>query len=125
MLCRVSEWARKARIIQVERYAWLAVVDGPLTPRYLIRYGPAVHQTTHETHMLYQVLWWTLDKADRATVAWYDTYLEAETYVREEIERPVFNAPIVGEHRSTAITVEEQKARWDAGLDPRTGRPRS
>ncbi|GAA4345491.1 hypothetical protein [Microbacterium rhizosphaerae] len=112
----------RAIFIQVETNAWL-VINEVYTPRFLIRYVPAVHRQTGETHMLYQVQRWQPERKDRVIVGWHDTYAEAEAQCRAAVETPDMATPIRDGYGS-AITPEEQKARWVAGLDPRTGLPR-
>ncbi|GAA4351184.1 hypothetical protein GCM10023087_18310 [Microbacterium rhizosphaerae] len=112
----------RAIYIQVETTAWL-VTNAVHTPRFLIRYLPAVSKRTHETHMLYRVQRWQLEPSKRETLGWHDTYAEAEAHCREMIETPEMGTPKRDGYGS-AITPAEQKRRWDAGLDPLTGMPR-
>lgn len=112
----------KAYSIQVETHAWL-IVNEARQPRFLIRYMPAVNQSTHETIMMYRVQRWQLDPSTRETVGWHDTYADALEQCRTVIETPAMGTPIRQGYGS-AVTPEEQKRRWDAGLDPRTGMPR-
>lgn len=111
-----------AHSIQVETRAWL-VVNEVHIPKFLIRYLPAVNKRTRETHMLYRVQRWQLDKAKRETIGWHDTYAEAEAQCRAIIETPEMGTPKRDGYGS-AITPEEQKRRWAAGLDPLTAEPR-
>ena len=112
----------RAHVIQVTMSVWL-VVDGTLRPRFLIRHGPAVHRETHETHMMYRVTHWTVEAEYRRDVGWHDELRAATEWCREQIETPTFLSPERSGY-GIAVTVEEQKRRWDAGLDPYTGRPR-
>lgn len=109
-------------VIHVATKSWL-VIDNGYRPRYVIAYVPAVHQVTHETHMLYRVSRHHLDREHRRPVAWVDTYLEAVEWCRVELETPDMNAPIAAGYGS-AVTVQMQRERWAAGLDPATGLPR-
>ena len=52
------------RVLRVGVDDWL-VVDAALNVRYLIHYGPAVNQVTHETLIMYQVINWVLERQDR------------------------------------------------------------
>lgn len=110
-------------VIQVAARSWL-VLDEITRPRWLISEGPLVHKATGETHVMHRVMSWNIDPAERRTRSVHDGLNAAQDWCREELARPDFRAPIVGAHRGTAITVEEQRRRWEAGLDPWTGKPR-
>ncbi|WJM17151.1 hypothetical protein [Microbacterium arborescens] len=106
------------RIIQVARTDWL-VIDEAYRPRHLIHYGPAVNRTTGETHLLYRVSKWALERRNRVIVAWLETYQEASEHCRTDIERPAFDAPFRDGY-SSAISAEEQRRRWEGGQAARS-----
>lgn len=110
------------RVIQVARRSWL-VLDGAFRPRFLIVYAAAVDTRTHETHIIYRVDRWALDREHRATVHWCETLAEATAYCAGVLDEPDFVAPIRNGY-GTAIPVNVQRERWQQGLDPRTGEPR-
>lgn len=109
------------RVIQVATKSWL-VIDEIYRPRFLISYGPAVHQRTFETHLLYRIDKWALERQNRIPIAWRDTHVEAVKVCENEIDRPDFHAPLRADYGS-AVSTDLQRARWDQGLDPRTGEP--
>lgn len=107
--------------IRASTTVWLILDDG-LAPRWVIVYTPAVHKVTGETHMMYRVDRWHLEPKARKAEAWHDELQAAIAWCREVVDRPKFNAPMRGPDGGV-VTVEEQKERWEAGQDLRTGRP--
>jgi hypothetical protein len=110
------------RVIHVATHSWL-VLSGAMQPRFLIVYGPAVHRPTGETLMRYRIDRHALERAHRRPLAWLETYAEAEDWCHRQLETPEMTAPLRADYGST-VTPEEQRRRWEAGLDPRTGLPR-
>ncbi len=53
------------RVLHAGELVWLVVDDGARRIRFVIEYGPAVNQRTHETLMMYRVDHWTLRRRDR------------------------------------------------------------
>lgn len=111
------------RVIQVARRSWL-VIDDAFRPRFLIVYAAAVHQVTHETHILYRVDLWALDRRNRTPQRWVDTYVEAVGHCSAVLDTPDLVMPIREGYGST-VPPELQRRRWEQGLNPETGRPRS
>jgi hypothetical protein len=111
------------RIIQVATRSWL-VLGEAFQPRFLVAYGPAVHRVTGETHMMYRVDQHAMDRAHRRSLAWLETFADAEAWCRQQLTSPALNAPIRDGYGS-AVTPDMQRERWAAGLAPRTGQPRS
>lgn len=101
---------------------WL-VLDDAIRPRFLIHHGPAVNAITHETLMMYRVDHWVLKRADRWLLGYYETLAEAQGAAEGELGVPKFLAPVT-DPQGQIVTPEEQRQRWAAGLDPRSGRPR-
>jgi hypothetical protein len=110
------------RVIQVAVEVWL-VIDAVYRPRYLIVRGPAVNRRTWETHVMYRIDGHALVRAERRPLAWCETYAEAVSWCREQLETPEMAAPIRDGYGG-AITPRMQRERWAAGLDPATGLPR-
>lgn len=110
------------RTIQVGESDWL-VLDDAIRPRFLIHHGPAVNAITHETLMMYRVDHWVLKRADRWLLGYYETLAEAQGAAEGELGVPKFLAPVT-DPQGQIVTPEEQRQRWAAGLDPRSGRPR-
>lgn len=109
------------RVLHVATHTWL-VVNDVIQPRYLISYLAAVHRPTGETLMRYRVSQHALEPEHRRPVAWTETYAEAVSWCREQLETPDMTAPLRADYGST-VTPEEQRSRWAAGRDPRTGAP--
>ncbi len=110
------------RSIRVARRSWL-VLDDVFRPRFLIAYVAAVHAHTHETHLMYRIQRWALDREDRRTVAWCETERDAVCFCATQLETPDFHAPMRAPDGGV-VTVEVQRRRWESGRDPRTGDPR-
>jgi hypothetical protein len=109
------------RVLHVATHSWL-VVDDVIRPRYLIAYLAAVHRPTGETHLLYRISQHALEPEHRRPLAWTETHAEAVAWCRRQLETPDMTAPLRSDYGST-VTPEQQRARWEAGLDPRTGEP--
>lgn len=101
---------------------WL-VLDDAIQPRFLIHHGPAVNKITRETLMMYRVDHWVLKRADRWPLGYYETLAQAQRAAEGELGVPKFLSPVTGPD-GQIVTPEEQRERWAAGLDPRSGRPR-
>ena len=110
------------RTIRVGESDWL-VLDDAIQPRFLIHHGPAVNKLTHETLMMYRVDHWVLKRADRWPLGYYETLAEAQLAAEGELGVPKFLVPVT-DPQGQIVTPEEQRERWAAGLDPRSGRPR-
>lgn len=111
------------RVIQVARSSWL-VIDDAFRARFVIVYAAAVNRATHETHMMYRVDKWALDRENRIPQRWVDTYRGAVEHCVAVLETPSFDAPMRGED-GTVVPADLQRQRWAQGLDPRSGRPRA
>ena len=101
---------------------WL-VLDDAIQPRFLIHHGPAVNKITRETLMMYRVDQWVLNRAVRWPLGFYESLSEAQAAAEGELGTPKFLVPITDPH-GQIVTPEEQRERWKAGLDPRSGTPR-
>lgn len=99
------------------------MLDDAIQPRFLIHHGPALNTRTHETLMMYRVDHWVLKRSDRWPLGYYETLSEAQSAAETELGVPKFLAPVT-DPRGQIVTPEEQRQRWAAGLDPRTGMPR-
>jgi len=110
------------RTIRVGESDWL-VLDDAIQPRFLIHHGPAVNKITRETLMMYRVDHWVLKRADRWPLGYYESLAEAQAAAEGELGTPKFLVPITDPH-GQIVTPEEQRERWKAGLDPRSGTPR-
>lgn len=102
---------------------WL-VLDDAIQPCFLIHHGPAVNKLTRETLMMYRVDHWVLKRADRWPLGYYETLAEAQLAAESTLGTPKFLAPVT-DHGGRIVTPQEQRERWEAGLDPRTGMPRA
>jgi hypothetical protein len=116
------ELERRVRVVHVATHFWL-VLDQVLRPRFGIVYAPAVNRRTFETLFMYRVDKWALTRAERTSLGWFDSMVEASSYCTAEVSKPDLNAPIRDGYGS-AVTPELQRERRERGLDPRTGQPR-
>lgn len=66
---------------------------------------------------------WTLKRADRRPLGYYEELQHAIDACALSLGMPNFLTPATAPD-GTIVTTQEQRARWIAGLDPRTGRPR-
>jgi hypothetical protein len=103
---------------------WLILDDAATRIRFQIEYRLAVNQRTHESVMMYRVDHWTLKRADRWPLGYYDELQQALDACELALGMPSFIVPVTAPD-GTILTPEEQRARWRAGLDPRTGTPRA
>lgn len=87
----------------------------------MVKYGPAVNQRTHESMMMHQVDHFTVKRAERWPLGFYDELQRAIDACALSLGMPNFLTPITAAD-GYIIPPTEQKARWIAGLDPRTGR---
>ena len=110
------------KTIQVALQQWL-VVDDVVKPRFLISVVPAVHKVTGETMMRYRVDHWVLQRERRWPLGYYELLQDAIDACAAKLGMPDFRAPATGPD-GRIVTPVEQRERWMAGLDPRTGRPR-
>ncbi|MFJ8896819.1 hypothetical protein ACIRCZ_19710 [Leifsonia sp. NPDC102414] len=99
-------------------------LDDAVRPRFLIHHGPAVNAVTHETLMMYRVDHWVLKRSDRWPLGYYETLAQAQLAAESALGTPMFLAPVT-DPLGRIVTPEEQRERWTAGLDPRTGAPRA
>jgi hypothetical protein len=97
---------------------WL-VLDDALQ----IEYRLAVRQDTHESLMMYRVDHWVLQREQRWPLGFYEELNQALDACGVTLGMPTFLTPATAPD-GTIVTPEEQRARWRAGLDPRTGRSR-
>lgn len=108
------------RVIHIGVKDWL-LVDAVIRPRFIIHYGPAVHSRTHETHIIYRIVQWSLEREHRSIVGWTET-LNGAIALCEYVVRPRPTTPLL-DHNGGVISIERQ-LRWnEAGLDFRTGQP--
>ncbi|RDV44011.1 hypothetical protein DOE76_14855 [Leifsonia sp. ku-ls] len=112
------------RVLRAGEKVWLVVDDVASRIHFVIEYGPAVNQRTHETLMKYRVDHWTLRRSDRWPLGFYDELRAATMACELAVEQPSFVSPVTAPD-GTIVTADEQRARWHAGLDPRTGKPRT
>ncbi|MBN9631272.1 MAG: hypothetical protein J0I18_11745 [Actinobacteria bacterium] len=102
---------------------WL-VLDDSLKIRFQIEYRLAVRKDTHESLMMYRVDHWVLQRDQRWPLGFYDELSQALDACALALGMPNFLTPATAPDGSI-VTPEEQRVRWRAGLDPRTGRPRT
>lgn len=102
---------------------WL-VLDASLKIRFQIEYRLAVRMDTHESLMMYRVDHWVLQRDQRWPLGFYDELSQALDACALALGMPNFLTPATAPDGSI-VTPEEQRARWRAGLDPRSGRPRT
>jgi hypothetical protein len=110
------------RIIQVATCSWLVLCEA-FQPRYLITYGPMIYRPTHETLHVYAIRRHALERHQRSLLECTDTYADAVSWCRLQMETPNMASPLITGQNS-AITPEVQRDRWAQGLDPRTGQRR-
>lgn len=108
------------RVLQAGERVWLVVADTGTRIHFVIEYGPAVHQRTHETLMMYRVDHFTVKRAERWPLGFYDELQHAIDACALSLGMPNFLTPVTSPDGSI-VSPEEQKARWKAGQDPRTG----
>jgi len=111
------------RMLQAGERVWLVLEERPLRSRFVIEYGPAVNQRTGETLMMDRVDHFTVKRSDRWPLGFYEELRQAEAACSRELGMPSFLAPERAPDGSI-VTLAEQRARREAGLDPRTGLPR-
>jgi hypothetical protein len=110
------------KVLQAGEKVWLVLAEEPLRIRFVIEYAPAVHQVTGETLMMYRVDHWVLKRADRWPLGFYKLLQQAIDAAARDLGMPTFLTPVTAPD-GTIVTPAEQRARWQAGLDPRTGQP--
>ncbi len=110
------------RVLRAGEKVWLVVDDVASSIHFVIEYGPAVNQITHETLMKYRVDHWTLKRSERWPLGYYDELRAATQACELAIQERAFISPATAPDGSI-VTPEEQRERWSAGLDPRTGEP--
>lgn len=88
----------------------------------MIEYRPAVHQRTLETLMMYRVDHFTVKRADRWPLGFYGELQMAIDGCALSLGMPNFLTPVTAPDGSI-VTSAEQKVRWQAGQDPRSGAP--
>lgn len=108
------------KILQAGERVWLILNDAANRIEFQIEYGPAVRSDTHETLMMYRVDHWVLKRSDRWPLGYYDELRQAIDACALALGMPNFLTPATAPD-GTIITPEEQRARWQAGRDPRTG----
>lgn len=115
--------ARNVKVLQVGEQVWLVLNDAANRIHFQIEYGPATRSDTHETLMVYRVDHWVLKRSDRWPLGYYDELRQAVDGCALALGMPNFLTPATAPD-GTIITPQEQRSRWQAGLDPRTGRSR-
>lgn len=110
------------RVLQAGERVWLVIADTGTRIHFVIEYGPAVHQRTHETLMMYRVDHFTIKRGERWPLGYYDELQQAVDACALSMGMPNFLTPITSSD-GFIVTPAEQKARWIAGQDPRSGRP--
>ncbi len=110
--------------LQAGERVWLILNDAATKIEFQIEYGPAIRSDTHETLMMYRVDHWVLKRSVRWPLGYYDELRQALDACALALGMPNFLAPATAPD-GTIVTPEEQRARWQAGLDPRTGRTRN
>ena len=110
------------RVLQAGERVWLVVADTGTRIRFVIEYGPAVHQRAHETLMMYRVDHLTIKRSERWPLGYYGELREAVDACALSLGMPNFLTPITAPDGSI-VSPEEQKSRWRSGLDPRSGKP--
>lgn len=109
------------RVLQAGERVWLVVADTGTRIHFAIEYGPAVHQRTHETLKMYRVDHWVLKRSERWPLGYYDELQQGIDACALSLGMPNFLTPVTAPDGSI-VSPAEQKARWQAGRDPRTGR---
>lgn len=108
------------RVLQAGERVWLVVADTGTRIHFVIEYVPAVHQRTHETLMMYRVDHFTIKRNERWPLGYYEKLQQATDACALSLGMPNFLSPVTAPD-GTIVTPTEQKARWQAGRDPRTG----
>lgn len=108
------------KVLQAGENDWLVVADAGTRIHFVIEYGPAVHQRTHETFMMYRVDHFTIKRSERWPLGFYDALQSALDACALSLGMPNFLTPVTAPDGSI-VSPEEQKARWKAAQDPRTG----
>ncbi len=108
------------RVLQAGERVWLVVADTGTRIHFVIEYGPAVRQRTHETLMMYRVDHFTVKRPERWPLGFYDELQKAIDGCAFSLGMPNFLTPVTSPD-GAIVTPDEQKARWQAGRDPRTG----
>lgn len=108
------------RVLQAGEGVWLVVTDKGTRICFVIEYGPAVHQRTHETLMMYRVDHFTIKRKERWSLGFYDQLRGAVDACALSLGTPNFLTPVRAPDRSV-VTPTEQRERWQTGRDPRTG----
>jgi hypothetical protein len=106
-------------VVRVSENCWLTLSES-IEPAYMIIYGPAVHQSTGETHLIYKIVRHNLRKEDRWTVGWAATLADAVEVCRRRLETPLFVAPARAPDGGV-VTQDEQRERWLTGRDSPNG----
>ena len=110
------------RVLQAGERVWLFIADTGTRIHFVIEYGPAVHQRTHETLMMYRVDHFAIRRSERWPLGYYGELQEAVDACALSLGMPNFLTPITAPDGSI-VSPEEQKSRWRSGLDPRSGKP--
>lgn len=118
---RKSKWW-VMRILHARERIWFVVDDRASQIHFVIEYGRGVNQHAHETLMNYRVDHWTLRRPERWPLGFYDELQQSIDACALSLGMPNSIIPIKALD-GTMVTPAEQKARWEAGPDPRTGRP--
>lgn len=72
--------------------------------------------------MMYRADHWVLKREQRRPLGFYDELNQALDACAMALEMPNFITPATAPDGSI-VTPAEQRARWRAGLDPRSGKP--
>ena len=111
------------RVVQVGERVWVVLDELATRVFFVIEYAPAVHRERHETHMLYRVDHWVLQRHKRWPLGFFEELRQAVAACERELTKPGFAAPVVAPD-GTVVPPDVQQSRWQAGLDPRTGQSR-
>jgi len=109
------------RVLQAGEHVWSVVADTGTRIHFVIEYGPAVHQRTHETLMMYWVDHFTIKRSERWRLGYYGELHAAVDACALSLGMPNFLTPVTASDGSI-VSPAEQRARWQAGRDPRSGR---
>jgi len=112
------------RVLQAGERVWLVIADSGTRIHFVIEYGPAVHQRTHETLMMYRVDHFTIKRAERWPLGFYDELRQALDACALSLGMPNF-LTLIRAPDGSVVAPAEQKLRWQAGRDPRTCREMS
>lgn len=108
------------RVLQAGERVWLVVADSGTRIHFVIEYGPAVHRRTHETLMMCRVDHFTVKRADRWPLGFYNELQQAVDGAAFSLGMPNFLTAVTAPD-GTIVTPGERRVRWQTERDPRTG----